>query len=572
MEEQYDIRFNRPEPSSEAVNGHQDFDALLAALSENEEEQKAVVVPMRVKRRPYWTIAAAVVLLLAAYPAFKMLLPPAAVDESTYFASHPFVNPPATANVPDLVAAVVAEPNNEQQIPLENGQLILSSTAFMADRGKAIKKPVQVHYRQMDEVADYFMAGLPLQYTTNNQKTQLDAAVVLDVHATAAGEPLDIAAGQNVIVELNTVINNDGSGYQIYQLDTVNRRWVATGTLSNQEIGQAQIWPEDAPSVQRYREIEKQYDQRIAEATQKATVNLPVRPTPPRRSASANPTLELDFLNQISLASGSTVSPEDLKEINQGGIWELLPESGNVDLRAFNVVWNSVKLRGLQNDKFELTLINPQKEERLIVRPIMLDDGDFIKAQQRYETELAAFEAAMMAMPDQRSDDVKLLETEKATVLATLEEQILADVEAMPLEDRMKLQQRSASFKFAISSWGIYAVARQIQDLPQLAKVSFDEQEAIHNEQNAQVFYTDGQHKTLYRGLVRNESAQIPLETRSTNARIWIVNEQGELVVAEMPDATSLPAANSTAIQLKTNSPSPLPNSAALLRQKLVLQ
>lgn len=573
MEDLYDIRFNRQEPSSEEIAAHQDFDALMAAFEENPERKTAVIVPMRAKRRPYFAVAAAIALLLAAYPVYQILTKSTLPDETTFFAARPFVDPPATANIPDLIAEVVVNPETEQEIALDDGQLVLSSTALFRDRGKSIGKPVQVHYRQLDEVADYFMAGLPLNYKAEGNIAQLDAAVVLDIHATAAGKPVKIAAGESVAIELNTTINNDGEDYRIYQLDTNSRQWIDAGPLNSKQIAQNNGWPEDMPEVKQYQEIEQRYDRQIAAAEQTARNNsqLPERPTPPQRQAGKNPTLELDFLNQTSLADGSTVSPQDLGRINKGGIWELLPETGSVDVRAFNVEWNSVRLRELPNEKYELTLINPQKEEKLIIRPIMLDDGDFFQAQQRYEAELEAYEAAIAAAAgDQENDEVNKLKLEKENALNELSKQIMANVEAMPLAEQQRLQQRRANFKFAISSWGIYAVAKQIKDLPQLSSVAFSSQPAIDDEQSARVYYTDGKHKTLYKGLVRKDNSRLPLDQDNTSARIWIVNEQGELVIANVPQGT-VPALNGN-VKLNTSEAQPLPSSAALLRQKLILE
>jgi len=200
MEEQYDIRFNRPEPDSEQIAAHQDFDALMAAFEQDAGEQSAVVVPMRTKRRSYLAYAAAIAaLIFAAYPVYRSWSAPNYPDEATYFAARPFLDPPATANAPDLLAEIIVDPSADQNIELAKGQLVFSSAVFQQDRGKAIDKPVELHYRQLDEVADYFMAGLPLQYKEADKNTQLDAAVVLDVHATAAGKPLDIAQGQSVL-------------------------------------------------------------------------------------------------------------------------------------------------------------------------------------------------------------------------------------------------------------------------------------------------------------------------------------------------------------------------------------
>ncbi|PHI21193.1 hypothetical protein CEQ90_04005 [Lewinellaceae bacterium SD302] len=572
MEEQYDIRFNRAEPSSQQIAAHQDFDALLAAFeSEDEQDNGAVVVPMATRGRNFrwlYAAAAAVAFLIFSYPIFKNSLFSPAPNQEEFFATRPFVDPPATANVPDLVAEVIVDPEQAQNVALEDGQLVLSSSALFRDRGKSIGKPVQVHYRQLDEIADYFLSGLPLSYDENGQKEQLDAAVVLDVYATAAGEPVKIAEGESVAVELNTTINNDGSDYRLYQLDTVTRRWIDAGPLSGSNIAQAEEWPADLPAVQAYRQAEADFNRQIAAAEQaRPSNNLPQRPTPPQREIGNNPTLELDFLKQVALASGSNVSAGDLEDINDDGIWELLPETGNVDLRAFNVEWESVRLISMPSGKYELTLINPQRQERLIVRPILLDDGNFQEAQRRFEAELAAYETAVAEASQSTTSEVDDIRSARDEQLQVLEAEIMASIEAMPIEEQQRLSNRRANFRFAISSWGIYAVAKKIRDLPSLTSVELSSDKTIEDDDNARVYLTDGKHKTLYRGLVRKQSTQLPIRAGDDNssARVWLVNDQGQLIRTQAETKEDK-------IKLRTGASEPLPSSATLLRQRLVLE
>lgn len=562
MENRYNIQFNRPEPNSQKINDFQDFDQLLQdfAATPDEEQPTAVIIPLWRRAMPYGSAAAAVLAFLVwGLPLLQKNQPPN-IDEAAYFAERPFVQPPATANVPDLVAEAVLDPDKDQEIRLDDGELVLSHTALFRNRGSEIRRPVQVHYRQMDEVADYFLAGLPLAFEENNRLIQLDAAVILDVYATAAGEPVPIAANERIAVHLGTQVLDaeNANEYRLYRLDTLARSWVDAGSVETAIAATA--WPTDWPVVKAYRELEQRYNQRISQSEQNSTSPLPTKPKAPSREIGGNPTLELDFLNGLALAAGSDVTPEDLDRLNKRGIWEMLPETGEIDLRAFNVTWQEVRLRRLgQNDKYELTLLNPQKQEKLIIRPILLDDSNYREAMRRYEAELLAYNAAVEARSSVTNPGTDQLIRERDTALAEAQRAITAYAAQLPDEQQSALRQRRADFRFSISSWGIYAVAKAIQDLPSLTQVTFtgDQSESLEPQT---VYVTNPTHKTIYRGLAQASGAQLPLNPSAT---VWLVDRDGQLSMAQ-PDAT-LPT------QLDLQAAGQLPNSASLIKMKLGL-
>lgn len=571
MQQNYDIRFQRPEPTSKEVAKHQDFDALLKqfqteAPSTEQTQPDTKVIAFR--RRPYLYYAtgaaAAIALLVFAFQLFTD--GSNKLDETAYFANRPYIDPPATANVPDLVAAAVLDPEKDQRVPLEDGELVFSHTALFSDRGQAIKRPVQVHYRQMDEVTDYFLAGLPLSYLDDEaQQHQLDAAVVLDVYATAAGERLTIAPDESVAVLLNTQVTlKAGEGqanYQAYRLDTAARRWVLSGPVTANYTDTE--LPADLEVVQNLRRLESEYAARLAAVEAQRSNNLPPRPIEPSREIGNNATLELDFINGLALAPDSDVNPEDLERLNSRGIWEILPETGPIDNRAFSVEWEQVRLQRLAGERYELVLINPQRQEKLIIKPILLDDSNYQEARERYEIELASYEAALASQSSSVEAKILAILNEREAALADARKAIEETISAMSLAEQQALLSRNASFAFDISEWGLYAVARNIEDLPDWSAVSFASQTDLAKQQA--IYLTDGLHKTIYRGVAQADAGRLPSDIDMLeSATIWLVDEQGQLSIAEPTEEAS--------DQLEIKPLGPLPNSANLVKQKLSLR
>ncbi len=574
MEQRYNIQFNRTPPDLEQIKAHQNFEQLLQDFEHPPAptaEKKPRLFAMR-SPTAYLTYfvgsAAAVVLIIFGWLQWQAGGNDRTLTEqevAAYFSKEPFILPPRTANVPDVKMASIDETEKDQKVVLEDGQLVLSRTALFRDRGRAIEQPVQLHYRQMDEVADYFLAGLPLAYTDAGKGVQLDAAVVLDVYATAAGQWLPIAAGEQVEVALNTYVYADSSqaDYALYRLDTVARRWEKVGAVAG--IYQDVAWPENWTSVQAYRALEANYTDKIRQArTASKLSEPPAAPEAPKKSVGKNPTIELDFLNDLALTPDSDVRPEDMERLINRGIWELLPETGQFDMRAFNVVWEQVRLRNLAGgDRYELTLINPQRQEKLLIQAILLDDNSYQAAMQRFEAELAAYQVALAAYQEQSHPDSQVLIAERDQALAAASAAILREAAQLPKAEQAKVQRQRANFRFSISSWGLYAVARSLQTLAPLSEAAYRNEGRRSAQGQQMVYVADNRYKTIYRSLKQGGKQVLPL---SETTKVWLVDEQGGLYRSRVQQ----PAEQAKTIDIEAVGP--LAPSATLLKQQLGLE
>ncbi len=564
MEQRYNIHFNRKEPSREQLKGLQDFDAVLKAYEAGTPISRPTtkVTAMRTRYR-YLSYAigsaAAVALLVFAWGQWNSgVAAYSPQDTATYFTNRPFILPPATANVPDVEAVTIADEEQAQTIHLDDGTLVFARSTLFHDRGRAIEQPFQIHYRQLDEVIDYFLAGIPLSYLVGEQQQQLDAAVVLEVAATSAGSIIPIAAGQAVSVQLATevYITDNIADYALYQLDTVLRQWEKVGPVSSQF--EASQWPASWESVQQYQRVVADYAKRM-EVLKATNPSLPPRPQAPKRVVANNPTIELDFLNGLALAAGSDVHPQDLERLNSRGIWELLPETGQIDMRAFNVVWEQVRLRRLAGgDRYELTLINPGKEETLLIQPILLDEGNYQAALARYELALEQYVYALTASQENVAEDSASLVAERAQALLAAEQAIQAQLAQLPTAEQQKYHHRKAFFTFEIASWGMYAVARTLDDLPPAIPVAYLDEEKIAVKDQL-VYVADPRYKTLYRSVRQPQNQVLPL---GESSKIWSVDAQGQLSIGLASDEGS-------SKKMRFQKVGALASSAALVKQQL---
>jgi len=142
----YNIKINPPQPSSEDIAKHQNFDALLTQFNETPlpEESKSERKPRVIWLR--YAAAAAAVLLLAVMVR-GLLQGEKGMSEEQYFASQPFINPPLSDIKPTFASAKI-NANQGGVYEYDNGsKLIVPAAAFKSADGKLVEGEVEIEYR-----------------------------------------------------------------------------------------------------------------------------------------------------------------------------------------------------------------------------------------------------------------------------------------------------------------------------------------------------------------------------------------------------------------------------------------
>lgn len=526
MEHNYDIRFNRAEPSSDQIAKHSDFEALLA----QHQAQEPIRTAKRRRIKPYmWAAAAAVLLLVGAFTFLQSDRSDYPTTED-YFAAQPYVNPPAEfATLPPYEALATKEAYIEEALLQNNEQRLLVSRMRLANEYGA--QPVEIHHRTMNDVADFFMAGIPLNYDSLGTQMQLDVTAIVDLYATAGGQRITLAEGSDYSMDLSTSISAGSDGslplFFLYQLDTTNRRWEYLQEVPASEVAEINDPIEELPLVQDRQRLARDYAQRITELENRP-LSTALPPQPPLQTAQGQPTLTLDFLNGMVLAEGSNVSSEELEDLNGGSDWQITPESPAINENAFNVEWEQVRLRHLNEDRYELTLINPAKEERLIVRPIWFDTDNLAQRQARYEADLAEYQAANEQALLEKEEDLRELSRQKEAALSAADRAIADYLASLSPEEQQALENRWVNFKLQLDELGTFAIARSftpnIDTRP--TRIESESGEAISGRP---VFLTDGQTNSLYRTYL---GRQVDLPTTDFD-RIWLIDEAGNIQLAK---------------------------------------
>ncbi len=530
MPHNYRIRIDQEEPSREEIHSHMDFDALLATHASQQEARR----PLRIRRLVYLTsaAAAAILLLFMWQPLNRLLQAPSAGD---YFASQPYVNPPSLSLAPTVASPKAVDAYKGGIIEYPSGsRIVVPAAAFMNDRGRLIGGDVEVHYRELHDYVDFFVSGVPMAYDSAGLQRYLTSAGMVEVYAEQNGQRVQLAPGKTIQVELVSEVKLKDyfslPTYYVYQMDTVERRWVYRNIDMVQFVDDDEQWlsseEHSAQGLLQERTQALELEYREALAALQATVPVPPAPIKPSQASGERPTFELDFAaGELPLDPGSEVSDEDIQRLHEGTIWEILPESPEVDPRAFQVNWERVRLRQLQEDRYEIMFIHPDNQETLIARPVLLGE-DYAQAMEAYDYEKTVYDAAVQAREEQLSERVEFLQQTYADRRAALQEQIQAEIDQNPEWLRRKIISR-----FVVNEFGYWNCAQPTPIPSQEMTVSYRDGEGNALE-NRTAFVINKEYNTLYR-FHAVDDGQLTLIPGSENL-VWVVDETGHIALAKL--------------------------------------
>lgn len=531
MERNYNFKRNPEEPSSEDIRQRMDFDALLQEF----EAQPAAKANggARIRRLAYLSTAvAAAVALLLLVPFLSGNKP---LSPEAYFAQQDFVHiplPQQDLQVPYTTEAV-ADAHKGGVIDYPSGsRLVIPAAAFMNDRGRLVGGEVAIHYRELHDYIDFFVSGIPLAYDSVGMQRYLTSAGMVEVYAEQNGKRLKMAPGKAIQVELRSeVVVKDYFSlpkYHVYQLDTASRTWQYRNVDMLQFVEEDLISGGTNTPQQRWQRelgnLEEEYDKALQDL--QMDYPLPSAPVAPTQANGNRPTLELDFTQgALALDPESDLQPEDLAYLHAGTIWEIAPESPAVDPRAFRVSWETVKLRRLNAQRFELTLQHRDNQETLIVAPVLLG-ANYQKALAKYQQELAAYDAMVTLREEQVGSERERLQIQFSERREALKERLEQEFQSQPGELRRQVVNR-----FVVSEFGVWNCAQPIDAPSTVQGVQYRTKEGQTIE-NMTAYVVNREYNTVFRYLA-SSTAPIGIEPASDNL-LWVVDERGEISRIEL--------------------------------------
>lgn len=532
MGKNYDIRLNPGEPSHESIQRHMDFDALLQQF-EKEQQQKAAPKG-RVINLYYFAAAAAAIALLVI--GFNFLIGgDKPLDEDKYFAERPLVNPPLANLKPDFETRTLNVNQGGVYEYASGSRVVVPAAAFMNDRGRLVEGEVDILYRELTDYVDFFLSGIPMVYDSAGVKYHLESVGMVEIYAEQNGRRLQLAPGKTIEVELvSQVMTPMGAAlpqYYVYGLDSLSRSWRYEGVNQLEVLGEE--LPEGAQGPERaiqerwmagMKALNNRFE--AAEQALESSVPMPEEPIKPQRKQGNQPTIELDVADENFVVEGLKGSMQEWISTYRNAIWQISPQSAQYDERAFQVTWESMRLKPVNNWDYQLTLINGDRQMTLTVNPVLVGEA-YGQAMQAYEKAYAEYQTQMAARDNELNQKRIALRQQRTSEEQLLLNQLHTELTAAGADTDFSLIRRVKS-RFTADHLGIWNCDRPLMPKGKSLSANFVDESGESFEPCA-AYWTSKDRNLVVRFLAQ-ESAQLRMPSDEKHL-LWLVTEDHKLAV-----------------------------------------
>lgn len=537
MSKQYDIRVNPQQPTSEEIARHQNFDALLEQYQQAKANPQPTAKIIRFSSVLRYA-AAAIIVLVAGY-GISFLMKPSANLEAAFFAKQPHIIPPFEA--PELakpVALPARKVNASEGAVLEypsGSRLVIPSEAFMNDRGKLVEGEVDIHYREMLDYVDFFLAGIPMSYDSAGMRYDLESAGMVEIYAEQNGERVAMAPGKMIDVELVSFILRTPNGqiprFNVYKLDTTARQWIYQN-VNNLQLVEDYLDPKDpAYTIKKaHQDALKAIDAKGLQEIQvfQAGMPMPEAPVQPRKQSSNQPTIELQF-DDNTIFENENGEPVLSEKLYKGTIWQISPKSNAYDERAFRVEWETTRLKPLNGEEYELTFASGARTLKLIVSPV-LTGNDYEQAMERYEAAMALYNSKIAEreslLQEKRVTIQQKIDAEKTRTQKAFEAQ---NATAFSGSGDMLIKSKIIN-RFQVGSLGFWSCNRPVLPAPQEVSAQFADQNG--NKLEGKIAYVANKNHNTVRRFLATDGAKMHFDAKSDNL-LWMVTEDDKIAIVK---------------------------------------
>lgn len=398
MRRRYEFKLNTPKPSQQDIEKHKNFDALLERYRQAPAPSRRFLTPRRLSLAGL-ALAAGLTgwFLLTGLPLFQSYEEQA----TAYFASQPLIDPPLPQYIQKEFVERSLDANAGGTLESQTGTRIhVPSDVFQDESGNAVSGEVQIRYREMHDVVDFFLAGIPMSYDSAGVEYQLESAGMMEIYAQQNGKRLQIRPGRSIEVELVSEVTLESTAdlaeFHTYRLDTLERNWVY------EDVSQMMILetyfpdlPEDHPlcTVQESFQMELaalESAERLALAELEEELALPAAPLRPQRHNGTDFVFDFDLSALLRNPQAHSLHPEQLQLLREETLWQLHPTE-NIDRSSLAQQWDDVQIAPINNRDFRLTLIKGNQQVSVVVNPV-LSGSDYDRALAQYQTAMEAYD------------------------------------------------------------------------------------------------------------------------------------------------------------------------------------
>ncbi len=172
-------------------------------------------------KKPYIILSAVASLVLIAGAIFY------SGNKKNKRSAEKFINPPLADTRIKNVSYSIDAASGGEIVTKDGTKISIPSDAFMDKNGENISGKVDITYRGFHDQADIFLSGIPMDYDSGGTKYVFTSAGMVDINGYSKGDPVFIKEGKKL--EVAMLSESSDTKYNLYQLDTINKKWLCQG-------------------------------------------------------------------------------------------------------------------------------------------------------------------------------------------------------------------------------------------------------------------------------------------------------------------------------------------------------
>ncbi len=537
MKNNYNIKINNNEPSSEQIAKHKDFDALLKAHAGTTPPPKAVAGMGKIVKMGIGALitgAAALVMLFFAPGLLRNNTGDDIVERK--------VSPPIP-QAQKVFASYKVNANQGGVYEYGNGSKItVPARAFVYEDGSEVTGEVDLKYREFHDFVDFFLSGIPMEYDSAGQEFQLESAGMMEIYAEQNGRPLRINSDKDIDVQLASEIQVDGneSAYNLYQFENQppqNEAKAVAANWSYKGKSKLDILPEEetqenteSEELAQIKKLERNINREEKQLLQAAEQEIAsVTPEIPKPKAPKKP-------NPNGYIFDFDVNKERFPELAayENVLWQVI-EGQPFDENYYNINWEDVQIRKANDDVYSVALVKGEQRVNLNVTPV-LSGKDYRKAQAEFDQKMAVYTQGYAQRQAEVAEKQAAVRRKMAAKRAELEAQ-KADAEARIADLKRQgrrgeatsmLVTRKVMNNFEIRDFGIWNIDRPLPPYEQILVGNFcDESEKTYKGNPVYIVNKTNNTVGRFHATSRN---QFRINTKAENL-MWLVTDDGKLAI-----------------------------------------
>ena len=568
MKQNYNIQFNPPKLTDEQIGQHKDFDALLRQFEAAEAEppkKKAKVIPMLRMNRMRWIAAAASVLIIG-YFGIGFFTPEGENNTISTRYTAPFINPPLEEFQKAFITFEVdAELGGEFEYG-KGTKIIIPPHAFvfMDAQGQKVGGKVLLKYREFHDYVDIFLSGIPMDFDSASVHLNMGTAGMMEMYAHHKTSQKPVKLHKNIRIELVSEKSiAEISQYNVYQLDTINRKWEyqtedeVDVVLDEAMERRLTTILKETKVVQQLSEVQRKIDNlENKKATEleriEQTIPEPQTPAEPQKPNSDNLAFELEGLDPKEHPQLA-----DYRDV----IWEVTPDQTvNYDVATSNIQWDDIDIQPIPNSfKYRLTLKKADRRVELIINSA-LQGNEYSRARATYDNQMrvynqqtadrqAQLEPQRQALERELAAEEERLNLQKKTYQKRYQQERLIQLRQIQI-DSISVSKQSIVNRFNIEKLGIWNCDQPQITVNRSIKATFANENGQPYVKYA-AYLVDKRTKSVQR-FYTNTNMNFAFNPNTDNL-LWLITKDGKIAVFTPADFKKIgQAVDSYTFKLKT--------------------